>query len=101
MRRSCSTEREARRRFGENADLLLIRLATLLAADRLIDLVNAPGKFHPLTADREGQFALALRGPHRLIFEVADQPVPRLPDGGVDLSQVRRIRIREVTQYHG
>lgn len=101
MRRSCSTERDAKRRFGENAELLLSRLATLLAADRLVDVVAAPGKFHQLTGDRAGQFALALRGPHRLIFEVANQPVPRLPDGGVDLAEVRRVRVLEVAQYHG
>lgn len=101
MQRSCSSEREAARRWGENAPVLLTRLALLRAADRLHDLIDAPGKFHALTGARAGQFALALRGPHRLIFEIADEPVPTLADGGVDLAEVRSIRILEVAQYHG
>jgi proteic killer suppression protein len=101
MRRSCSDIREIKRRFGENAELLVARLALLLAAERLVDLENAPGKFHALTGDRSGQFALSLRGPHRLIFEIADEPLPVLDDGGTNLSEVRRVRILEVAQYHG
>jgi len=101
MQRTCSSEREAARKWGENAPALLARLALLQAADRLRDLVDAPGRFHALTGDRAGQFSLALRGPHRLIFEVADEPVPTLADGGVDIAEVRTVRILEVAQYHG
>lgn len=101
MQRTCRSEREAARKWGENAPVLLTRLALLQAADRLRDLVDAPGRLHALIGDRAGQFALALRGPHRLIFEVADEPVPTLADGGVDLAEVRSVRILEVAQYHG
>lgn len=101
MQRTCSSEREAKRRWGENAPLLLERLMLLLAAERLSDLVGAPGKLHPLTGNRSGQFALALRGPHRLIFEIADDPVPTSGNGGVNLAEVRSVRILEVAQYHG
>jgi len=101
MERCCSNKREATRRYGANASALLARLALLAAAESLADLVQAPGRFHALTADRAGQFALALRGPHRLIFESADGELPRDANGGIDLDRVRRVRILEVVQYHG
>ena len=101
MQTSCSSERAAARRWGENAPLLLTRLAMLVAAERLGDLVGAPGKLHALTGNRAGQFALSLRGPHRLIFAIADDPIPTLPDGGVNLAEVRSVLILEVAQYHG
>lgn len=101
MQRECTSERGARRRFGQNAEPLLTRLATLLAADHLGDLIGSPGHLHPLAGDRAGQWALSLQGPHRLIFEIADDPVPTLPDGGIDLTQVSAVRILEVAQYHG
>src|SRR5437867_1481798 len=101
MRRACSNEGEAVRKYGANAEVLLVRLQVLAAAESLADVIHAPGKFHQLTEDRAGQFALALRGPHRLVFETADGELPRDDDGRIDFDRVRRIRIVEVVQYHG
>lgn len=38
---------------------------------------------------------------YRLIFEPADKPVPQLEHGGLDWSAVTKVRILEVTDYHG
>ena len=35
-----------------------------------------PGRFHPLTGDRAGQFALDLDHPNRLILEPNHNPIP-------------------------
>jgi len=77
------------------------RLASLAATDVLEDMAKAPGRCHALGADRVGQFAVDLWGSYRLVFEVADNPVPRLPDGGIDRNRVSAIRILEVVDYHG
>ena len=78
-----------------------MRLASLRAAPTLADMRGVPGNCHRLTADRAGEFAVALRGPYRLIFEPDHDPVPRLDDGGVDTTRVTDIRIKEVNDYHG
>jgi proteic killer suppression protein len=44
--------------------------------------------------------AVYLDGPWRLIFEPANDPVPKKPDGGLDWTQVTVIRILEVRDYH-
>jgi len=43
---------------------------------------------------------LDLDGPYRLVFEVAQNPVPRKPDGGLDWKIIATIRILEVTNTH-
>ena len=61
---------------------------------------HLPGRFHPLTADRSGQFSLDLDGPYRLIFEPANEPLPVRPSGDLDLTKVTCVRIIEVVNYH-
>ena len=62
---------------------------------------GVPGNCHQLSADRDGKFAVDLWGPYRLTFAPDHDPVPTLPDGGIDKSQVTKITIEEVVDYHG
>lgn len=80
---------------------MLIRVALLSSAGTLADLTHTPGRLHPLKGDRAGQFALDLWGSFRLVFEPANVPLPKLPDGGLDRTRVTKIRILEVVDYHG
>lgn len=64
-------------------------------------MAGAPGKCHPLAADRSGQFALGLWGQFRLVFVPDQDPMPRLADGGLDQALVTKISIWEVVDYHG
>lgn len=61
---------------------------------------NAPGRLHPLSGSRVGQYAVSVLEPFRLILEPADDPIPRTDDGAVDTDAVRSVRILEVTNYH-
>lgn len=72
-----------------------------MAAPTLIDMEKVPGRCHQLQGNRAGQFAVSLWGAHRLVFLPDHDPVPRLPDGGIDRSRVTRIVIKEVVDYHG
>jgi proteic killer suppression protein len=102
LERSCSDDRRGARQWGaEQWKVLKLRLASLRAAPTLSDMHGVPGNCHPLRADRVGQFAVDLRGPYRLVFEPAHEPVPRLADGGIDTTKVTSIRIEEVEDYHG
>ena len=70
------------------------------AAQVLDDLRALPGRYHELGQNRKGQLAVNLDQPYRLVFEPADEPVPRTPDGGLDWSAVTAVRILEVVDYH-
>lgn len=101
LRELCHDDTLAMRRFGQpSARKLRTRLDDLVATRNLGLAHRLPGRFHPLTGDRHGQFALDLHGGHRLVFEPAGDPVPKLLDGTLDLSGVTAIRIVFIGDYH-
>lgn len=91
-----------RRKYGaERTKKILLRLTQIDAAANLEELCKLPqARCHQLKADRDEQFSLDLDGPHRLIVEIADEPVPRTDDGGIDRRHVTRFIVAEVTDPH-
>jgi len=102
LEKACSDDRQGRKNWGaDNWKLLKRRLAALRGSPTLADMDGAPGNCHELHADRKGEFAMYLWGSFRLVFEPADEPLPTRPDGGIDRTQVTKIEIKEVVDYHG
>lgn len=77
------------------------RLATLRAAPTLKDMDGVPGRCHQLSADRAGEFAVALWAAYRLVFVPGHDPLPVVEDGGIARDLVTKISITEVVDYHG
>ena len=102
LRKLCSNTTLMRRRFGATgAAKLQRRLAELAAATCIADLFLLPqARCHQLKAERDEMFSVNLDGANRLIFEVADEPTPRRPDGGIDTDQVKRVAVVEITDTH-
>lgn len=102
LQKVCNSEKELRARFGKPlAERLQQRLAELKAAETLEDIRRLPSaRCHELSQDRKGQLAVDVVHPKRLIFEPDHNPVPRKPDGGLDWSQITRIRVIEIIDYH-
>ena len=95
----CEQQNLAQRKLGDQmAKKLTARLADLRAASSVTELVA--GHPHPLTGDLAGKFALDLVHPKRLVFEPEHDPIPRTEDGGIDWSQVTRINIIWIGDYH-
>lgn len=98
--KACARDKTGRRHFGEKRwRLLRRRLGELLAAPTLADL-RGVDRFHQLSADRSGEYAMSLDGPYRVVFQPVE-PVPRRADGGIDETRVDRVEILEVVDYHG
>lgn len=102
LRKCCNQIQDATKEFGPvMAHKLLTRMSELDASASLAVFQKLPGpRCHPLKGNRAGCWAADLVHPNRLVFEIADDPVPLLPDGGVDIVQVRTIRILSVEDYH-
>ena len=80
---------------------IALRFTQIKAAASLDVLCKVPqARCHQLVADRSEQFSLDLEHPLRMIVEVADAPVPRVADGGIDRTQVRRLAFVEITDTH-
>ena len=101
FRELCNRFDRLQRKHGQHrARKIRQRLDELRAAENLAEMWNI-GRCHELVGDRKGQLSLDLDGPYRLIFEVADNPVPTKPDGGLDWSQVTAVKILGVEDTHG
>lgn len=90
------------KRHGEvQAKKIEQRLTDLSAVQNLEVMRTLPGRCHELTGDLKGCLALDLVHPYRLLFQVADDPIPVKPDGGLDWSLVTEIKIIRIENYHG
>ncbi len=97
-----SSEKELTRSYGvEQAKILMRRVSELGTVRCLADLRLLPQvRAHELTGDRKGQISITVRQPYRLILLTANEPVPQLPDGGLDWSLVTEVTVIEVVNYH-
>ena len=78
------------------------RLTQLDGADNLSHISNYPPmRLHKLYHNRVDQFAVDINSKLRLTFEVANDPIPKLKDGGIDKTKVTEILILGVENYHG
>jgi toxin HigB-1 len=99
LQRLCDQQAYAQKKLGQAcARKLRARLADLSAASSVQELLA--GRPHPLKGDRAGQFALDLDGGKRLVFEPANDPIPRKQDGSIAWAIVTHICIVFIGDYH-
>ena len=101
LQKLCDSTKEAQRQLGQpTAKKLSLMLAQLMAASCLADIpITPPPRLHQLKRGAAEEFAVMLHGGDRLVFRVGE-PVPRLPDGGVDKGLVQTVVITFVGDYH-
>ena len=101
LEKEFNTQKLLIKRHGDRrAKIIGRRLQALRAANVLEDLRNMPGHLHELSENRAETFAIDLDQPYRLIFETANDPIPRKEDGGLEWSSITAVRILEVENYH-
>lgn len=70
------------------AELIHLRIVQLNAAETVEEMINfSIGRCHQLNGNREGQYALDLVHPYRLIFVKIDD-------------QIQIVKIIEIVDYH-
>lgn len=101
LEKESSDYRLLQKRYGAQAKKIEQRLFDLAAAPNLDVMKTLPGRCHELTGDLKGYLALDLVHPYRLLFQIANDPIPTKPDGGLDWSLVTEVRIIKIEDYHG
>jgi len=103
LKKDCTSIKRAQKRWGSKGGQLVLRRLDDLRAAETLEVMRLPGlgRCHELHGDRAGQLSLDLDHPYRLLFQPADDPVPRKPDGGLDWPRVTVVRILGVVDIHG
>lgn len=103
MQKACNSPKEMQKKYGPRmARILQQRLVELANAVTLDDVRRLPAaRCHELSGGLEGQLAVDLVHPKRLVFRPDHEPVPTKPDGGMDWTRVTRVLVTEVADYHG
>ena len=84
------------------AKKIMTRYYDIDAADTLDDLYQIPqARCHELKGNKQGELALDLIHPFRLIIKPTEKPVPRKHDGGIDRNAITAVTILRVEDYHG
>lgn len=101
LEKQLSNATEIKKAFGTNAKRVASRLDDIMAASNLSVLMQIPAaNCHTLKGNRAGEWAVDISANHRLIFEIAHDPVPKTDDGSVNTILVTDIRVIEVGDYH-
>lgn len=102
LRKLCNDSSALRRRYGADGERKVRqRLDELFAVETLAGMRQLPGaRCEELKGSLKGQLSVRLQGGWRLLFE-PQAPVARKPDGGLDWSATRAIRVVAIEDYHG
>jgi len=101
LRKYANNNRLAAQKMGDRrAKLYQKRLEDLKDAVSFADLEHLPGRFHQLIENRKDQWSCDLDHPYRLIFEPAEDPIPKDKNGKQLLTEIKNLEIIEVTDYH-
>lgn len=102
LRKNCCETKQRVRCWGDRqAALIHLRLDELRDAETLEVMRTIPAaRCHELTGKSRGRLSVDLEFPYRLVFEPADDEIPKKPDGGLDWSRVRTIQILRVENTH-
>jgi proteic killer suppression protein len=102
LKKQVSSPSEIKRAFGVNAKKVSTRLDEITSSPNLAVLMQIPAaNCHQLTGNRKSEWGLDISKNHRIIFEIADNPVPLVADGSINTLLVTSICILEIGEdYH-
>jgi len=102
LEKICTKQKQMAKEFSVKMQRKLKqRMMELKAADTLQMMSHLPPpRLHELTGNRKGQYSVDLEHPYRLLFIVANEPVPLNVSGGIDKNLVTQIEIIAIADTH-
>lgn len=102
LHKLCNSAQKLKGKYGPRmAKLIQQRLLELSDVETLEEMLGVVGaRCHELTENLSGLFTVDLVHPDRLAFKPANEPLPRKPDGGIDLSRVTEVEVVRIGDYH-
>jgi proteic killer suppression protein len=101
IKKSLTNDKELIKTYGELAKKIKQRLKELKEADSLLAISQLPAlRLHPYKGGRTGEWSIDIKENWRIIFEIAQDPIPKREDGGVNLILISAIEIVSVEDPH-
>ena len=101
LKQSLTEDKVILKTYGNRAKKIKQRITQLQEADNLAIIGESLSlRLHPQGGDREGEWSIDIHKNWRIIFEIADDPIPKLEDGGVNSREVLIIKIISVEDPH-
>jgi proteic killer suppression protein len=101
LEQKLSTDKGLAKSYGILAKKAKQRMTQLKSADSLKVIAdNGVLRLHPYKGDRKGEWSIDIQENWRICFEINQEPIPILEDGGVSLKDVSAIKITSVEDPH-
>ncbi len=92
---------QLKREYGQLAKKIKQRLLELRAAETLAVMRTLPAaNCHELTGNLVGHLAVDISKNWRMLFTPNHDPIPALPDGGLDWNDVVSVCVENIKDYH-
>jgi len=101
LEKSLTDDKELIKTYGELAKKIKQRVKELTEADSLLVISQLPAlRLHPYKGNRIGEWSIDIKENWRIIFEIAQDPIPKHEDGGVNLLLITAIEVVSVEDPH-
>jgi proteic killer suppression protein len=101
LEKSLTDDKELIKTYGVLAKKIKERRVDLEQAEQLEVISKMPAwRLHPYSAGRKGEWSVDIFKNWRIIFEIDQDPIPQSEDGGVNLSEVKAIKILSIEDPH-
>lgn len=96
-----TTDKGLAKTYGTLAKKIKQRRNELLSADNLAIIAKMPAlRLHQYKGGGKGTWSIDIHQNWRILFEIDQDPIPTLEDGGVDLKAITIICIESVKDPH-
>lgn len=101
LEKTLTSDKELIKSYGVLAKKLKQRINQLTEAENLSVIAQLPAlRLHPYKGNRMGEWSIDIKENWRIIFELANDPIPQKEDGAVILIQITAIEIVSVEDPH-
>lgn len=101
LEKSLTTDKGLAKSYGKLAKKIKQRRIQLENADNLEVISKLPQlRLHPYKGKDKGIWSIDVQENWRILFEINQDPIPTLEDGGVDLKAITIIKIESVEDPH-
>jgi proteic killer suppression protein len=101
LKNSLTTDKGVAKSYGTKAKKVKLRITQLESADNLEVISKLPVlRLHQHIGKGKGTWSIDIQENWRILFEINQDPIPTIEDGGIDLKAITIISIESVEDPH-